>query len=212
MSQADSSPVPLTTSQVEQAAAVLARAFQHAPDMKYFIGDDTRMLDKAALRFYKAVIRAGLLYGEVYTTPAMDGVAVWVSPENTDFSFGSLFRTGLLAAVLSVGLRPSVRFMSSASYVEKLQKKAISGPRWVLVFLGVEAEQRGKGIGGVLIQPTLARADADGVPCYVESADERNLSFYNRHGFEVIEHGQVPNSGPQVWVMVREPPDKRSPN
>lgn len=205
MSQSDSSAVLLSASQVELSAKVLARAFQHAPDMKYFIGDDSRMLGKAALRFYQAVIRIGLLYGEVYTTPSMDGIAVWVSPENTRITFGILFRTGFLTATLSMGLGPLRRFISSSSYVETLQKQAISGPRWTLVYLGVESSQRGKGIGGILIRPILARADAEGLPCYVESADERNLSFYKKHGFAIVNHGLVPKGGPEVWVMVRQP-------
>jgi predicted N-acetyltransferase YhbS len=93
----------------------------------------------------------------------------------------------------------------SSSYVEKLRKKAISGPRWTLAFLGVESSQRGKGIGGVLIQPILASTDTDGLPCYVESADERNLTFYKKHGFEIVQHGTASNGGPDVWVMVRQP-------
>lgn len=205
MSQLETSPVLLAKSQVEQGAELLARALQNAPDMKFLIGDNARMLDKVTLRFYQAVIRVGLLYGEVYTTPSMEGVAVWVSPENTNFTLGILFRTGFLTAILSLGFRPMLRFINSSNYVQKLQKQAISGPRWVLVYLGVEPSQQGKGIGGILIHPILARADADGVPCYVESANARNLTFYKRHGFEIVNHGQVPNGGPQVWIMVRKP-------
>jgi len=165
MSQLETSPVLLAKSQVEQGAELLARALQNAPDMKFLIGDNARMLDKVTLRFYQAVIRVGLLYGEVYTTPSMEGVAVWVSPENTNFTLGILFRTGFLTAILSLGFRPMLRFINSSNYVQKLQKQAISGPRWVLVYLGVEPSQQGKGIGGILIHPILARADADGVPC-----------------------------------------------
>jgi ribosomal protein S18 acetylase RimI-like enzyme len=205
MSQTEPTPVLLAESKVEQGAELLARAFQDAPDMKFFIGDETKMLDKSTIRFYKAVIIGGLLYGKVYTTPSMDGIAVWASPETTNFSFGVLFRTGLLSALFSLGFRPMLRFINSSSYVQKLQHQVITEPRWVLIYLGIEPSQQGKGIGGILIQPILARADADGVPCYVESADERNLTFYKRHGFEIVNHGQVPNGGPQVWVMVREP-------
>lgn len=204
MTISDRSPVLLDLSHVDVAASLLARVFQSAPDMRYLIDDDDKMLASSAIRFYKAVIRAGLLYGEVYTTPSLDGLAVWISPENMDFTMGILLRTGLLAALLSLGFGPLVRFVRSSVYVEKLQKQAISGSRWVLVFLGVEPEKQGSGIGGELIQPILNRAGAEGVPCYVESADERNLCFYRRHGFEIVQQGQVPNGGPQVWIMVRK--------
>ena len=47
-------------------------------------------------------------------------------------------------------------------------------------------------------------ADDAGVNCYLESGNERNLSFYLRHGFEVAEEVQVPD-GPRVWGMLRRP-------
>lgn len=201
----DTTTVPLNISQVRQGAEVLARTFKHAPDMRFFIGDESRMLAEKTLRFYRAIIRIGMRYGEVTTTSSLDGLAIWVSPENNNFTFGSMFRTGLVSSILAIGLRPAYRFMRSALYVEGLQLEATKRPRWILVFLGVEPSRQGKGIGGVLIQPVLDRADDSGIPCYVESADERNLSFYNRHGFEVVNRGQVPNGGPKVWVLVREP-------
>lgn len=86
MPQSETTPVLLKESQVEQAAEVLARALQNAPDMKFFIGDQSRQLEHRALRFYQAVIHVGLRYGEAYTTPSMDGVAVWVNPENANFT------------------------------------------------------------------------------------------------------------------------------
>ena len=205
MSGSENSPVPLLSSQVEKGAHVLARAMQHSPDMKYFIGDDSRMLETPAKRFYQSVICIGLIYGEVFTTPSMLGIAVWVSPEYNSFTFESMFRTGFLRAILSMGFGSLWRFVRSSIFVEKLQKQAISVPHWTLVFIGVEPTHRGKGIGGNLIQPILARADSDGIPCYVESVDERNLTFYQRHGFEIVKDGQVPNSGLQVWILVRKP-------
>jgi hypothetical protein len=43
------------------------------------------------------------------------------------------------------------------------------------------------------------------LPCYLETENERNLPFYERHGFEVVSDGEVPKRGLRVWAMVREP-------
>jgi hypothetical protein len=48
----------------------------------------------------------------------------------------------------------------------------------------------------------LARSDAAGLPAYLESSKEKNLSFYRRHGFEVVGHIAIPN-GPALWPMLR---------
>ena len=204
MSSSETVPVSLHSSQVEQGAVLLAQIFQNDPMMRYFVTDHTRMLDKP-LRFYQATIRMGLLYGEVHTTHSMDGVAVWVNPSNSHLAMGQFIRSGFLTAILSMGLTTLKRFMSTAAFFEELKKQTISEPHWVLVILGIEPSQQGKGLGGKLIAPILARADAEGMPCYLESLNERNLSFYERHGFEVATHRQIPKEGPQVWTMLREP-------
>lgn len=204
MSQSDTHPVPLALSQVEQGAGLLARVFQLDPAMQYIMGDRASMSDKS-VRFYRASIRMGLLYGEVYTTPSMDGVVVWISPENFDLTFRQVLRTGFLTAMLSMGLKPMMRIMRSMNYGEKLAKQVISGPHWELGVIGVEPSQQGKGIGATLIQPILDRADAENVPCFLVSGNERNLTFYKRHGFEIAAQGQTLKTGPEIWVMLREP-------
>ncbi len=200
MSRLDMSPVALAWSQVEQGADLLARVFQYDPAMQFGSVSYAKWV-----RFYRANIRMGLLYGEVYTTPSIDGVAVWISPENTGIILGPMLRTGFLTAILSMGIRPMMTLMRSMNYTEKLAKQAaISGPYWELAVIGVEPSQQGKGIGATLIQPILDRADVDKMPCYLISGNKRNLSFYKRHGFEIATQGQTP-AGPQIWVMLREP-------
>lgn len=204
MSQPQPNPVLLAMGRAEQGAALLARAFQHDPLMNFLYPDITKNAHSPA-RFYQATIRMGLLYGEVQATPAMEGVAVWVSPGKADFGFGQLFRTGFITAVLFSGLRTFGRFLKMANYVEKVNKPILARPHWHLMMIGVEPSQQGKGLGGMLLQPMLARADAEGLPCMLESGNERNLAFYKRLGFEVVAHHEIPNGGPQLWVMVREP-------
>ena len=70
--------------------------------------------------------------------------------------------------------------------------------------LGVEPDRQGQGIGSALIQPVLGRADAEGLPCYLETTKERNVTFYRRHGFDVVAEGDLPDLGPPFWTMRRE--------
>lgn len=204
MSQPVSTPMLLEESHMEQGAAILARALQHDPLMNFLYPEIASTPDSPA-RFYRATIRMGLLYGEVQATPVMEGLAVWIRPGNTDFSFGQFLRAGFITAVLSAGLRKMGRFMMMANYTEKVGKPIMARPHWHLMMMGVEPSQQGKGLGGKLLQPSLARADAEGMPCILESGNERNLSFYKRCGFEVAAQDRIPQGGPDYWVMVREP-------
>jgi hypothetical protein len=46
-----------------------------------------------------------------------------------------------------------------------------------------------------LLRPALARADAEGVPCYLETQNVRNVRFYRKQGFRVVSDGEVPGHG-----------------
>jgi len=51
----------------------------------------------------------------------------------------------------------------------------------------------------MLMKTALERVDAEGLPAYLESSNARNVSLYERHGFEVIgeiQHGSSPTMLP----------------
>ena len=76
---------------------------------------------------------------------------------------------------------------------------------YYLFAIGVDPSLQGGGRGSRLIRANLDRCDAEGVPAYLENSKEQNLPFYERHGFRVIERHDMPNDGPSVWRMWREP-------
>ena len=76
-------------------------------------------------------------------------------------------------------------------------------PHGYLPFLAVAPAHHGQGAGTVLMRHTLERVIPAGVPCYLDSADERNLLFYERLGFRIVETGMVPCSEFRTWSMRR---------
>jgi ribosomal protein S18 acetylase RimI-like enzyme len=55
---------------------------------------------------------------------------------------------------------------------------------WYLNVVATRPDARSRGLGAAVLAPIIARADADGAPCYLESTNPRNRSLYRRHGFE----------------------------
>ena len=51
----------------------------------------------------------------------------------------------------------------------------------------------------------LQRADADGLPAYHEATSPRNRALYERHGY--VNQGELvlPDGGPTLWRMWRDP-------
>ena len=67
------------------------------------------------------------------------------------------------------------------------------------------AAEQGRGIGAAVIRPVLDRCDADGLPAYLESSNEQNLSFYARHGFRQLWEDRPAPDGPVFRGMWRDP-------
>ncbi len=59
-------------------------------------------------------------------------------------------------------------------------------------------------MGSALLRSVLHEVDAEGLPAYLESSKESNLSFYNQHGFEVTGEIRTPRGGPTLWLMWRQ--------
>jgi len=75
---------------------------------------------------------------------------------------------------------------------------------WYLPMIGVEPNFQGRGLGGALMRHATARFDEDEVLAYLESSNPRNISLYERHGFEAMGEIQV-GAGPLVTPMLRRP-------
>ena len=68
---------------------------------------------------------------------------------------------------------------------------------WYLPIIGVDCAHQGQGIGAALMKHALQLIDGVGGSAYLESSNPRNVSLYQRHGFEamgVIQHGSSPTS------------------
>jgi ribosomal protein S18 acetylase RimI-like enzyme len=69
-------------------------------------------------------------------------------------------------------------------------------PHWYLGALGTHPDWQGRGIGTAQLIPVLARADAEQRDAYRESSKDRNVSYYRRFGFEVVDELTLPDGGP----------------
>ena len=197
-------PVRLVGAQRNQAAEMLVEAFAEDPMYQYVFPDiDERR--RALRRLWSALLVYNQVYGEIYTTPEVKGVACWLSPGKTDVTWWRMLRTRLVLgrALMRFGRRERRRFLDILSFMEQVHKRQIDGPHWYLSVLGVEPSYQAQGIGSRLLAPVLSRSDDEGVPCYLETVTEENVSFYSKRGFEVASQEEV--HGLKIWTMLREP-------
>jgi len=198
-------PVALALSQTREVGQVLARAFHDDPHWAWILPEESRRV-RVLPWFMEMWARYCCKYGEVHTTAdKVEGAALWIPPGKYPPSVVRLILAGMMLVPLKFGRAAFGRLMGSVNYQAQLHKRDVPPLHWYLATLGVDPQRQGQGIGGALIQPVLARADAEGLLCYVETEKERNLPFYRRHGFEVVVEDDMPNGGPHFWAMKREP-------
>jgi ribosomal protein S18 acetylase RimI-like enzyme len=198
-------PVPLQPADLDRAAHVLTRAFHDDPGVVWLLPNEGQ---RRRLLYWnhKKFLQYGLQAGRVFTTPgAVEGIATWLPPERPMMSFMDALRLGLLALPFKATPLQFVRFVAMMNLFEKMHKQDAPKRHWYLNVLGVDPERQGQGVGGRLIAPILEQADKDRLPSYVETGKEINVTFYQKHGFEVLKEGNLPLGGPRWWTMLREP-------
>jgi GNAT superfamily N-acetyltransferase len=93
-----------------------------------------------------------------------------------------------------------------AAMFEEMEKYHPSEPCWYLPMIAADPAHMGRGLGAALMKHALARCDADGMTAYLESSNPRNISLYERHGFEVmgeIRSGKIPVMTPMIRMARR---------
>jgi GNAT superfamily N-acetyltransferase len=198
--------VKLRESQIEMAGAMLARAFQNDPLMVYTL---PRVADRVRLlpEYYTRMVRFGCLSGDaVYTTAGpLIGAAVWLPP-GTQWTRARVEAAGLHELSGILGEDAMRRFREVVTREAQARERDMTPPYWYLLLLGVEPVHQGRGIGGALIKPILARAQREGLACYLESEQPRNVDFYLKQGFELIVNGEAAGTtGVRFWTFRRTP-------
>lgn len=181
--------------------ATLARAFDDDPFINWMAAQDTRRARRVYDAMGVALNRLTMPFGEVYTTDTAEGGALWTPPGK--------WRLGVLQQLLLVPTMAKTttwrRILSVMSGVNAVEKKHPHQPHYYLLALGVEPALQGRSLGTQLMAPVLERCDRERVPAYLESSKERNVPLYERNGFKVTEELTVPNGGPKLWLMWRDP-------
>jgi ribosomal protein S18 acetylase RimI-like enzyme len=201
--QTDDNIVHLNSLYKDTAAFIFARAFQNDPFYRFVFPDEKKRSRELQWLMQK-VVNYSLRYGDVYTTSEKEGVICWLPPHDTELTFSRIVRTGLHFIVFRFGLAAYRRFNDNMAYTGRLHKYHVPDPHWYLWAIGVDPSFQGKGIGGKLMQPVLASAGAAGTPCYLETHNQKNIPFYETHGFKVVGEGKVPKHDLSVWAMLRK--------
>ncbi|MBN1691793.1 MAG: GNAT family N-acetyltransferase [Dehalococcoidia bacterium] len=194
----------LTQSGVEEAVRILVEAFEGDPLMDYLFPEHREQPDYLR-EFFRANLEYAATAGEVYAAPSGNGVSVWLLPGDDGRPVVSKQDDPRLRLKRLYDEEKHRRLSRFRLYFDELHRKLLPGSYFYLMFLGVKKAYQGKGIGSLLVRPLLERADEKKLPCLLDTMNARDLSFYRKHGFEVMLEHRVCGDGPQTWTMLRKP-------
>jgi len=185
---------------VPALAGMLARAFLDDPVACWAWRPPA--LRPRALERFQAIRLGQLLAGEeVWTAEDHSCAALWAPPGG--------WKSSLLADVALAPCFGHPRLLARMPLVAAgwlgLERRHPPAPlHYYLAVLGTDPPCQGRGLGSRLLAPVLEQCDRDGVGAYLESSKERNVDFYARHGFRVLERVRLLR-GPHMWTMWRDP-------
>lgn len=179
--------------------AMLARAFADDPAMSYIFPNPA---DRAK--------RLPRLFGLLFDSDAAAGLRLVTADGAAATLWRGPGRVHVPLTEMLVKAWPMLTTFGSALPRALRVSDAIgahmpAGVFWYLHIAGCDPEGQGRGRGTAAIRAGLDRA-ASRLPCYLETATERNLGFYARLGFTVTGEWCVARDGPRFWSM-RRPPD-----
>lgn len=196
---------PLSLDDVQAAGRVLGRAFCDNPAYRAILPhlSDTaraRVVSRVKLGFTAAAARWEQAHG-VWVDGQIAGASLACAPGQYPHRL-SAFAWHAWGCSRS-GWRGIVNFVRADAFITKHH---IREPHYYLFVLGVDPAYQHRGIGRALLASLSARADAEGLPSYLETDKPSSVALYRSVGFEVLSEDDVAGvPGMHLWRMRRPP-------
>lgn len=194
-------PFQLTEADVPRAADLVARAFDTDPLLVHTLPDAAQRARLGPVHM-EPVVRMCCRHGACWRTSDWDAVAAWMPPGSWPPDPEWVEQCGFEQATSAVGPDAMARFNAVYALTNDFHDH-VPQPYWLLNIVATEPERRGRGAASAVLAPALERAAQERCACYLETFEEQNLGFYERHGFEVLCSACDDASGIRCWGMLR---------
>jgi GNAT superfamily N-acetyltransferase len=179
-------------------ASVLGRAFVAEPMVCWPFGDGGDVEEKC-IRTFEYLLEEIIGLGIVWEAGEALGASTWFSPDDREAWEAVQIHDRRVGALTD---DDGARY---DAFWEWVDARIPAEPVWHLDSIGVEPSIQGRGVGTALMEHGLERALASGAAVVLETAQERNVPYFERFGFRTVEDADSPGDGPHVWFMRREP-------
>jgi GNAT superfamily N-acetyltransferase len=194
---------PARRADVRELSKTLGRAFYDDPVTSWLLPDDKVRRARLHQLFATMTRHHHLSCGGVEVAcdgPGIGAAALWDPPNQWRESRRA--ELAMTPAFLRVFGFRTARGRAAQELMKRVHPEE---PHWYLAAIGSDPAVRGQGFGQVLMRSRLDRCDAEYCPAYLESSKPENVPYYERFGFTVTGEIVLPDGGPPLWSMWREP-------
>ncbi len=173
----------------------LTLAFVSDPVNRWYLPDSGRYL-QCFPKIVDLLTEPALEAGTCFVTENLEGAALWYPPGvgPDEETLGALF---MQSAPEHLG-EAFGDFLAALEHHHPQDEDC-----WYLPLVGVDPAHQGKGLGAVLMKHATDLVDSQGALSYLESSTPKNISLYERHGFETSGQILFGEKGDIATPMVR---------
>jgi GNAT superfamily N-acetyltransferase len=200
MTRPTDDPQVVTAERADTAVRILVDSFYRDPLWSWAMPDDDRR--RAQHRAVWALfVEAAVPHSWVWLTGNGSATSLWIPPgvsELTDEQAEQF--EPMLVDLMGAG---AARVLQAFDVLD--QGHPHDEPHYYLSLLGTDPARLGHGYGLGLLAANLRRIDELGLPAYLEASNEANVPLYARYGFRPRARLVMPDDGPDVVTMWRDP-------
>ena len=201
---AAAAPRKAAAADIPRLAALLAAAFEADPVMRWGFREGAGLAGALNAYFTYALTRQCAQHDAMFVAPGFQAASVWLPPSGLSSLSIPAWRMALMLPTL-LKITGFSRLGRAAALGEAMEKHhPPEPPHWYLFFFGVDPAMQGKGVGSAILEATLARIDAEGMPAHLDNSNPRNTRLYERHGFRVVTEYRARKDAPPIWGMWRD--------
>jgi len=134
-------------------------------------------------------------HGTIFETDCHGAAAMWLAP-------GEQSDGDRIGAILGASVEEE-RMEEIGAFFGQIEEIHPHEDHWYLPMIAADPSKTGRGLGAALMKHALTLVDEAGLPAYLESSNPRNISLYERHGFEIMGEIQAGTS-PVMTPMYRK--------
>ena len=194
----------LEAGQKKRAAEVVTAAFFDYPMMNHYFPDLKRR--KRRMPWYlEKTLNCAMRYGEVFATADCSGVMFVLPPGHTRLTDREYIQNGFLLVPFVMGFGNYAKSSECEKFVADTQERLMDGKKhYYLWGLVTDPQAQGKGIGSALLKKLTDKADTENTAVYLETHEQKNVTYYEQFGFKLIHKTTIPKHGLDIWCMSRE--------